>query len=39
MAAEELRSRLADDFTSDMFIGTIHSLANYFLMASGVDTS
>lgn len=39
MAAEELRARLGDDFNSDVFIGTIHSLANYFLMVSGVDTS
>lgn len=39
MSAEELRARLADDFNSDLFIGTIHSLANYFLMSAGVDTS
>lgn len=39
MAAEELRARLGEDFNNDVFIGTIHSLANYFLMASGIDTS
>lgn len=39
MAAEELRQRLADDYKDGIFIGTIHSLANQFLLSYGIDTS
>ncbi len=39
MAAEELKKRLGDDYKVDMFVGTIHSLANSFLLSSGIDTS
>lgn len=38
MAAEELKERLGNDFKEGLFIGTIHSLANYFLLSSGVET-
>lgn len=39
MAAEELKKRLGEDYNNKMFVGTIHSLANYFLLSSGIDTS
>lgn len=39
MAAEELRQRLGEDYKDGIFIGTIHSLANYFLLSSGIETS
>lgn len=39
LAAEEMRSRLAEDFKPGLFIGTIHSLANSFVRAYGIDTS
>ena len=32
-AADEMRLRLADDFKDGLFIGTIHSYANYLLQA------
>lgn len=38
MAAEELRARLGEDYKDGIFIGTIHSLANFFLLSSGIDT-
>ena len=39
LAAEELRQRLGDDYKEGMFMGTIHSLANYFLLSNGIDTN
>lgn len=39
LAAEEMRSRLAEDYKPGLFIGTIHSLANNFVRAYGIDTS
>lgn len=39
LAAEELRQRLGDDYKEGMFMGTIHSLANYFLLSHGIDTN
>jgi len=39
MAAEELRTRLGSDYKDGIFIGTIHSLANFFLLSNGIDTS
>ena len=36
-AAEEISERLGNP--DGLFIGTIHSLANYYLRASGIDTS
>lgn len=38
-AAQELRNRLKEDYSSDLFIGTIHSLANQMLMKANVNTS
>lgn len=38
-AAQELRDRLADDYKNGIYIGTIHGLANYFLLSYGIDTS
>jgi len=38
MAATELRQRLGDDYKDGLFVGTIHALANYFLLSSGIDT-
>lgn len=35
-AAEEMRSRLPN--TDDIFIGTVHSYANYLLLAAGIST-
>ena len=39
MAATELKQRLEDDYKPGLFIGTIHSLANYFLTSVGISTS
>lgn len=39
MAAGVLRERLGADYKDGIFIGTIHSLANRFLLTSGIDTS
>lgn len=39
MAAGELRKRLGADYKDGLFVGTIHSLANYMLSMGGVDTS
>lgn len=39
MAAEELRQRLGEDYKDGIFIGTVHSLANFFLLSNGIDTS
>ena len=39
MAADVLRKRLGDDYKEGLFIGTIHSLANQFLLSYGIDTS
>lgn len=39
LAAEEMRSRLADDYKDGLFIGTIHSLANHMVRSYGIDTS
>lgn len=36
-AAEEMRSRITE--STDVFIGTIHSLANRILLKNGIDTS
>lgn len=36
-AAEEISDRLGNP--DGMFIGTIHSLANYYLLTAGIDTS
>lgn len=38
MAAGELRQRLGEDYKDGLFVGTIHALANYFLLSSGVST-
>lgn len=38
MAAQELRERLADDYKDGIYIGTIHGLANRFLLSHGIDT-
>lgn len=38
MAATELRQRLGDDYKDGLFVGTIHALANYFLLSSGIKT-
>lgn len=38
LAAQELRERLADDYKDGIYIGTIHSLANYFLLSHGIVT-
>lgn len=38
MAADELRERLGGDFKPGLFVGTIHALANYYLLSSGVST-
>ena len=38
MAAGELRQRLGDDYKDGLFVGTIHSLANYFLLSAGIQT-
>lgn len=36
-AADEMRERIGDKY-SGLFIGTIHSYANYLLLSSGIDT-
>lgn len=38
MAASELRNRLGDDYKDGLFVGTIHSLANWMLMTNGIKT-
>ena len=38
MAAAELRKRLGEDYKDGLFVGTIHSLANYMLLSGGVKT-
>ena len=38
LAAQELRERLAEDYKDGIYIGTIHSLANYFLLSHGIET-
>lgn len=39
MAAQEMRERLGNDYNPQMFIGTIHALANKFLLSFGIDTT
>ena len=39
LAASELQYRLDADYKEGIFVGTIHSLANYMLRSSGIDTS
>jgi len=39
MAAAELRKRLGEDYTDGLFVGTIHSLANWMLLSGGVKTN
>lgn len=39
MAAEELRKRLGEDYKDGIYIGTVHGLANNFLLSNGIDTS
>lgn len=38
MAAAELRKRLGEDYKDGLFVGTIHSLANWMLVTNGVKT-
>lgn len=38
LAAQELRERLADDYKDGIYIGTIHGLANKFLVTHGIST-
>jgi superfamily I DNA/RNA helicase len=38
MAAAELKQRLGEDYKPGLFVGTIHSLANYFLTSTGIKT-
>ncbi len=38
LAAQELRERLADDYRDGIYIGTIHGLANKFLVTHGIPT-
>ncbi len=38
MAAAELKERLGEDYKSGLFVGTIHALANYFLLSAGINT-
>lgn len=38
MAAAELKERLGDDYKPGLFVGTIHALANYFLLSAGIKT-
>ena len=38
MAAGELRQRLGSDYKAGLFVGTIHALANYFLLSAGIST-
>lgn len=39
MAASELRQRLGADYKDGLFVGTIHGLANYYLLSSGISTN
>lgn len=38
LAAQELRERLAEDYKDGIYIGTIHGLANKFLVTHGIST-
>lgn len=38
LAAQELKERLADDYKDGIYIGTIHGLANKFLVTHGIPT-
>lgn len=38
MAAAELRGRLGEDYKDGLFVGTIHSLANWMLLTGGIKT-
>lgn len=38
MAAAELKERLGSDYKPGLFVGTIHALANYFLLSAGINT-
>ena len=38
MAAAELRKRLGEDYKDGLFVGTIHSLANWMLLSGGIKT-
>lgn len=38
MAAAELKERLGEDYKPGLFVGTIHALANYFLLSAGIST-
>ena len=38
MAAAELRKRLGEDYKDGLFVGTIHSLANWMLVTHGIKT-
>ena len=38
LAAQELRDRLGADYRDEMYIGTIHGLANKFLVTHGIAT-
>lgn len=38
LAASELKQRLAADYKTGLFIGTIHALANFMLCSHGYDT-
>ena len=38
LAAQELRERLAGDYKDGIYIGTIHGLANKFLVTHGIST-
>ena len=38
LAAQEMRERLGSDYKDGIYIGTIHGLANYFLLSHGIQT-
>jgi superfamily I DNA/RNA helicase len=38
MAAAELKQRLGEDYKPGLFVGTIHALANYFLLSADIKT-
>ena len=38
MAAAELKQRLGEDYKQGLFVGTIHALANYFLLSADIKT-
>lgn len=38
LAAQELKERLAEDYKDGIYIGTIHGLANKFLVTHGIPT-